>query len=217
MTSTLRSVIVTVLLAATAGLFAGCQEQNMSAWEKENRALRVKLDSAEAARLAAENEKARLLEQVKSVPATPTEPLAPPTGAAVANTGAFAGIPGVETEARGGNIYVRIPGDVLFDSGKAVLKPTSKKTLDLIAAVLNKDYAGKTVRVDGYTDTDPIRHSNWTDNLELSMHRAAAVLRYIETKGVDAQRLFVAGFGANQPRHTKALSRRVEIVVVGGE
>ena len=58
------------------------------------------------------------------------------------------------------------------------------------------------------------------DNWDLSSKRALAVLHYLETKGIDASRLFFAGFGQHRPFATgtdaaaKARNRRVEIVVV---
>ncbi len=127
---------------------------------------------------------------------------------------AFDNIDGIETEKRADRIIVRVPGDVLFSPGKVDLKSTSKRTLAQIAGVIRRDYNGKLIRVEGYTDTDPIRRSQWKDNLQLSMERSAAVHRYLQSQGLDARRMYAAGFGPNQPRATKAKSRRVEIVVV---
>jgi chemotaxis protein MotB len=109
---------------------------------------------------------------------------------------------------------VRVPGDVLFSPGKIELKSTAKRTLDQIAQAIRGNHAGKMIRVEGYTDTDPIRKSPWTDNLELSLQRSAAVARYLQSKGVDGKRMYASGFGENKPRSSKANSRRVEIVVL---
>lgn len=136
-----------------------------------------------------------------------------PVVAPQARTG-FDKIGGIETENRADRIIVRVPGDVLFLPGKIDLKSTSKSTLAQIANVITKDYSTKLVRVEGYTDTDPIRRSQWKDNLELSMQRAASVHRYLQSQGLDARRMYAAGFGPANPRSTKAKSRRVEIVVV---
>ncbi len=129
------------------------------------------------------------------------------------------GIEGIETEynASNGEMTVRVPGDVLFDSGVAVLKASAKSTLDKIATALKSDYSGKHMRVEGHTDNDPLikTKAQWTDNRNLSMARALSVTRYLESKGVDPKLIETAGFGEYHPRgNDKSKNRRVEIVVV---
>jgi len=143
----------------------------------------------------------------------------PPAPAGGGGEPAPAGIEGIETEfdRATGEMTVRVPGDVLFDPGVATLKPSARGTLDTIAAALNRDYAGRPVRVEGHTDADPLvkTRQQWTDNRGLSAARALAVARYLESKGVDPKRLAAAGMGEHQPRGgDKAKNRRVEIVVV---
>ena len=135
---------------------------------------------------------------------------------AVANQG-FGGIAGVEVIRDRDRVTVRVPGDVLFSPGLAELKSTSKKTLDRVAAEIKRSYPGNVVRIEGYTDSDKIRKSSWKDNLDLSLARAGSVHRYLATRGVDAKRMYAAGFGSAKPRSSKAKSRRVEIVVVLNE
>src|SRR5690348_1226589 len=67
-----------------------------------------------------------------------------------------------------GTTTVSLPGDLFFDSGRATLKESAKKSLDKVAAALKKDYANKHVRIEGHTDSDPIVHSKWKGNKELS-------------------------------------------------
>lgn len=126
----------------------------------------------------------------------------------------FEGITGTEVIRSRGSITVRVPGDVLFASGKISLRSSAKSTLDQIAGVVNGQYAGKVVRVVGHTDTDPIKKSKWKDNLQLSMERAAAVHRYLQSRGMRPQLLEAVGVGQWHPRSSKSKSRRVEIVVV---
>jgi outer membrane protein OmpA-like peptidoglycan-associated protein len=113
-------------------------------------------------------------------------------------------------------LTVTLQSDILFDPGSADLKQGSKSTLDKVAAAIKKDYPTKKIRIHGHTDKDPIVHSNakWIDNMDLSQNRAAAVARYLKTKGVDTKNLTTVGFGETQPKATKEKSRRVEIVVV---
>src|SRR5439155_6198907 len=65
---------------------------------------------------------------------------------------------GIETsyDPKAGTMTVNLPGDVLFDAGKATLKDSAKTTLNKVVAALKKDYANKKVLVEGHTDNDPI-------------------------------------------------------------
>jgi outer membrane protein OmpA-like peptidoglycan-associated protein len=108
-----------------------------------------------------------------------------------------------------------VAGDVLFDSGQATLKSSAKKELDRIANRIKSEHSGQRVRVEGYTDTDPIRKSKWGSNEALSEARAEAVRNYLVSKGIPSSRVSAVGMGAAKPKATKKDSRRVEIVVVG--
>src|SRR5690606_7587637 len=134
---------------------------------------------------------ARIRELSAKADASPgsTEPIpmlmTPPT---MANSG-FSSIEGVEVarSASGREIAVRVPGDVLFAAGKVELRSEAKKTLTEIASVIKREYSGKRIRVEGYTDTDPIKRSGWKDNLQLSAERAAAVHRHLQEQGVPGE------------------------------
>ena len=126
-------------------------------------------------------------------------------------------VPGTETsqDVVAGTMTVRVPGDVLFDAGKATVREQAKSTLDKVAAALKKDYSGQQIKVEGHTDSDPIKVSRWKSNNELSVARADAVKKYLVSKGVDAGMVSVQGFGSDKPKsNDKAQNRRVEIVVV---
>jgi chemotaxis protein MotB len=128
---------------------------------------------------------------------------------------------GVETAMVGESLHVTLPETVLFASGKVDLKAESKKVLGHVAAVLNKDYATAKIRVEGHTDSTPIAKTRkyWQDNLDLSCNRAMAVVRFLNSKGVDPKRTYAAGWGAYKPLASnesaagRAKNRRVVIVV----
>lgn len=131
-------------------------------------------------------------------------------------TTGFENIDGVSvSRGLGGEIIVNIEGDILFDSGQVELKPGARRALDRVASTLKTQYAGNLVRVEGYTDTDPIRKSKWKDNEELSAERALAVERYLVSKGVNNDLIYAAAFGPSRTKATKKDSRRVEVVVLG--
>lgn len=211
MTGNLPKYLLLFLSVACLAGLSGCNYHQIKAERDElwnqNQELQTKLTDTMAALDSAENEAASLRNRPAPAPVVIQES----TGS---GANRFANIEGVETYQRGGDLHVRVPGDVLFSSGKVTLKSSAKKTLGEIAGVLQSDYASNKIRVEGYTDTDPIRRSKWKDNLELSLQRAAAVHRYLQTQGISADRMYAAGFGETEPAESKARSRRVEIVVV---
>ena len=109
-----------------------------------------------------------------------------------------------------------VGSDILFASGKADLTPAGQAALDKVVADLKRSYAGMSVRVYGYTDTDPIQKTKhlWKDNLDLSANRAMAVTRYLVSKGVKATAIETVAMGEWHPAGSKNASRRVEIIVL---
>ena len=215
---TQRFALVAIGLFMLA-LGTGCQNRLQMERDQlyaENAELRQKNDQLLAELEAAEAENSRLMLEIGRLESELAEARAT-TPAPMPAASGFENIGGVEVDRTAGTIKVRIPGDVLFAPGKVELKSASKATLNDIVDVIRREYAGNTIRIEGYTDTDPIRKSKWKDNLELSLQRAASVHRYLQTRGLDPDRMYAAGFGESSPRETKAKSRRVEIVVVLNE
>jgi chemotaxis protein MotB len=107
---------------------------------------------------------------------------------------------------------IRIVGDrfvlqseLLFDVGKADLKPEARPEIDKIAAAMLEIGAKIpadipwVLRVDGHTDVRPVTGGQFGSNWGLSAARAIAVVQYLATKGIEPQRLVAAGFGEFQP------------------
>jgi chemotaxis protein MotB len=116
-------------------------------------------------------------------------------------------------------LVVTFLAEVLFDSGKADLRPESYDKLGRVAGVIQTTVRDLNVGIEGHTDNDPIRYSGWKSNWELSAHRALSVLHYfIDEHGVVPSRLSAIGYGEYQPlatnetREGKQQNRRVEIV-----
>jgi chemotaxis protein MotB len=117
-------------------------------------------------------------------------------------------------------LLLRVGGSVLFSGGQASIRSAGRATLDDIAEFLQM-YPDYPVRVEGHTDSIPVgSNSRWASNWELSTARAAAAVRYLESKGIDANRISAGGYaehrplGDNQTREGRAQNRRIEIVVV---
>jgi chemotaxis protein MotB len=200
-------------LAVLVGGLAGCANVSKTDFElamQENQELRERLAAEQTARHEAELRTAALEQENRTLATASARP-APRTGQ---GTG-FEAIGGLTSyQTRGGEVVVEIAGDVLFDSGSASLKASSRRSLEQIADVIRSRYPSNTIRVEGYTDTDPIRRSDWRTNERLSGERAMAVQEYLVSKGVPRKQVYFAGFGDTRPRDSKQRSRRVEIVIL---
>jgi outer membrane protein OmpA-like peptidoglycan-associated protein len=196
------------VLVTAMFVLAGCQSVPQDEYEEalaENAELRDRLASAQANLEQSEEDKEQLLRQTQDLAAqidrtqtvSQQQPSAPP-GATL----------------RGGDVVLTVAGDVLFDSGKATLKSSGRRELDRIARMILTQYPNNTIRVEGYTDTDPIRRSRWKTNERLSAERALAVESYLVARGVDKDRIYAAAMGPANPKSNKAASRRVEIVIL---
>ena len=203
------AVLGTVVLLS--GCTADLQEQNMLLTQ-ENENLRSQLGSRNAALTDAQQD----LRERQSQVAQLRRDLNDAQRTAPSNTRltGFENIPGVSAAYSNGEITVTVQSDVLFDSGKISLKSAAKQSLQTVASVLNSSYSGRSVRIEGYTDTDPIRKSGHKSNHHLGFERAYSVRKFLISKNVDASRVALASYGPDKPRGSKAQSRRVEIVVV---
>jgi chemotaxis protein MotB len=117
-------------------------------------------------------------------------------------------------------LVTRMLDSVLFDSGKARLRGGAFPVLDNVAAVLQQ-VPDQPIGIEGHTDNQPIRRSNWADNTALSIARAKAVAEYlVERHGFESRRLIVSGQGEEQPIASndtaagRQKNRRVEIIIL---
>lgn len=116
-------------------------------------------------------------------------------------------------------VEVEIKADILFPSGSAEIEPPAIAVLDRIAVILAaRPYP---VRIEGHTDTRPIKTSQFPSNWELSAARAARIVRLFEAHGISPGRMVVAGMGENRPladnttEEGRNRNRRVTIVILG--
>ena len=105
-------------------------------------------------------------------------------------------------------------GDVLFESGRAELKPGAASNLGQLVAFLAK-YPSRTVAIEGHTDS--VGGDDY--NLGLSQRRADSVRTHLVSRGVDAARITSMGAGESSPvagNDTAAgrqQNRRVEVII----
>ena len=110
----------------------------------------------------------------------------------------------------------RLP-ELSFDFDQWTLSEEGKKSLSEIVASLRKDTRWFFLRIDGHTDD--IGSEQY--NMSLSLKRAISMASYlVEREGLDAERIFVKGFGESRPvagnetEEGRSRNRRVEILVL---
>jgi chemotaxis protein MotB len=124
--------------------------------------------------------------------------------------------PGAMPNQRDGeSTVVRVPGTLLFESGKATLKPEMLESLRTMAELL-KSKPDVVLQVEGHTDDVPINTVQFASNWELSASRAIAVIRFFMAEGIPAERLSAAGYADSRPLvpndgpENREVNRRVE-------
>ncbi|HXW20064.1 MAG TPA: type VI secretion system protein TssL, long form, partial [Roseiarcus sp.] len=115
------------------------------------------------------------------------------------------------------SIIIRIGNLVLFPSGAAKVNDTFAPIAAKIARTLEKEPGG--IRVDGYSDTDPIKTVAFPSNWELSEARAKSVASILKPELSTSDRISVSGKGSDNPiaandtPENKSKNRRVEISI----
>lgn len=129
------------------------------------------------------------------------------------------GLKGVQVNMEERGIVIRFVEGVLFDSGKADIKPEAKKILNDMAPILKR--MNHQLRVEGHTDNRPINTKQFPSNWELSTARAVNVVRFfIEQHNFSPYIISAAGYGEYRPvapndtQEHRALNRRVDIVIL---
>ncbi len=118
-------------------------------------------------------------------------------------------------------LVITVVGDLIFDSGKATIRPEAYNLLNKVSEVLKDNMAQFNVGIEGHTDNMPIKHSSWKSNWELSTARALSVLHYlVNEQGISPERLSAIGYGeyrpvaSNDSASGRKQNRRVEIVIL---
>ena len=106
-------------------------------------------------------------------------------------------------------------GDVLFETGRADLKPGAMKNLYNLVTFL-REHPDRNVVIEGHTDDV----GSDAYNVQLSQQRAEAVRAFLATNGVNAARIQARGLGetlpiaGNDSEAGRQQNRRVEVVVL---
>ena len=190
---------------------AASAKRAAQAEERAHEAERQRL-AAEEARLDAEREKVEA-ERVRSLAEREAaEAKREREKAHDALRDALAGIAAVRESARG--LVVSLP-NILFESGRADLKPQGREALAKISGVL-LIASGYRLSIEGHTDN--VGSPDF--NLDLSRRRAESVRDYLSGQGLSPATMLALGFGESRPVASNGTdvgrqeNRRVEIVVL---
>jgi len=121
-----------------------------------------------------------------------------------------------------GKLTVNMLNAILFDSGKAEVKPEGLAVLLKVIDIL-KNVKDKAIRIEGHTDNVQIvgaLAAKYQTNWELSAARAINVTRYLQSQGIDPAILGAVAYGEHHPvapndtEEGKAKNRRIEIILV---
>jgi OmpA-OmpF porin, OOP family len=116
---------------------------------------------------------------------------------------------------------LEIPGQIVFESGSAILKPESDAALGQLKQYLDETPRVTKLRIEGHTDNVGQPAANET----LSGQRALAIKVALVAKGIAKERLLAVGFGQSKPiadnttEEGKSKNRRTEFHVaeLGGK
>ena len=119
---------------------------------------------------------------------------------------------GVSVTRAGNDLILNMPGNITFKTASADLNSGFFRVLDSVSLVL-KEYDKTLIDIEGHTDSD----GSDSYNQQLSLERATSVGTYLNSRGVNGQRIVTYGAGEARPIASndnaagKQQNRRVEL------
>ncbi|MFL5355718.1 OmpA family protein [Archangium sp.] len=123
------------------------------------------------------------------------------------------GCPGL-VEVKGDRLLIRKP--IVFGLNTDTVLEESFPVLQAMTDALRASPWIKKIRIEGHTDNQGSAAANQT----LSVRRARSVMRWLQTHGVEPERMEFAGYGQSRPvagndtEQGRAANRRVDIVII---
>ncbi|MGI9326510.1 MAG: flagellar motor protein MotB [Pseudomonadales bacterium] len=123
----------------------------------------------------------------------------------------------IDVESNKDWLEISLNGNIGFTAGTAQLTSQAQLALNALSDYLQG--FSEPITLEGYTDNVPIRSSQYDSNWLLSSARASAVATFLESAGIDRQRMSAVGYGENHSLRSnatpagRAANRRVVVVV----
>jgi chemotaxis protein MotB len=126
----------------------------------------------------------------------------------------------VDIKLNKGFVFVDIPSNIMFATGSATLSSKSIEMLGGIARLLEAQ-PNLNFLIEGHTDNKTFKANKTNDNWMLSVNRAAAVAKVLQTKyKIDPKRIIAAGrseylpMDNNNTKVGRSNNRRIRIVLM---
>lgn len=114
-------------------------------------------------------------------------------------------------------LEIELKSSLLFASGEAEASDAAVPIMTAMAGIVKGSQLP--IRVEGFTDDQPIASAQFPSNWELSAARAGSIVKLLVEEGVDATRLAAIGYGEFQPvapntdEIGRAANRRVVLMI----
>lgn len=114
-------------------------------------------------------------------------------------------------------LEIELNSGFLFPSGSSSATNAAKEVMAVIYGVVGK--TSNFIRIRGYTDNQPISNEFFSSNWELSVYRATAILRILESLNTSPARMAIEAYGEyypiadNSSVEGRAKNRRVVIAI----
>jgi len=127
---------------------------------------------------------------------------------------------GLTVQQKNGKVYVSLEEQLLFKSGSWVVDTKGQEALKKLGKVLETQ-SDVGILIEGHTDNVPYGgNGNVTDNWDLSVKRATAIVRILmEHSAINPQQLTAAGrseylpLDASDTKEARSKNRRTEIII----
>jgi len=125
----------------------------------------------------------------------------------------------VETTIDERGLMIRFTDTVLFDLGRADIKPEAWPILETVSEEIAE--ISNRIQIEGHTDPTPINTFQFPSNWELSTARATAIVHYFVERGnIEPPRLSAAGYSyyhpvaPNNTADNRTRNRRVDVIIL---
>lgn len=118
-------------------------------------------------------------------------------------------------------LTLTILDQLLYAPGQAELTKDGKNLIAKVSGIIQRQFPGREIIVEGHTDNQPIKFSGWKSNWELGSARALAVVHCMtELHGFDPSRVSAMSFGEFRPAadnstpEGRSMNRRSVILIM---